>query len=442
MVNSNLLKTVSFTNLSRWSVSSTLAHKIKSKYPLVSLSQVMERIKEPILVENDKLYKRITVRLYGLGVLQRDEILGKDIGTKKQFVARSGQLIISRIDARNGAFGIVPKELDGAIVTNDFWLFDVKKALPQYLTLILSSERLQQYWKTQSSGTTNRQRIDSEEFLSAKIALPELSVQLEMIENYNRFILKSLQREQQIDELEKDIDNYILNCLGVRIEGIQNKREGLIRSVLFSGLSRWDVWSQTTRYVTTNYSFVKLGSIVKGKPTYGANCKGIKALSDTRYIRITDINEDGSLNEEFVSPEVADEKYQLKENDFLIARSGNTVGKTFLYKSNMGKCIFAGYLIKYVLNTKTVIPEYVFYYTKSSLFKSWIQNNQRVFGQPNINGQEYMNADIIVPPLEVQREIVKYVQDKRKQITDRKQEAKELTLLAKVQFEEAVFGET
>ena len=140
MVSSSILKTVNFANLSRWSVNSTLAQKIKSNYPLVPLSEVMKRIKEPIYVENDTLYKRITVRLYGLGVLQRDELYGRDIGTKKQFIARKGQLIISRIDARNGAFGIVPDELDGAIVTNDFWLFDVKNAIPQYLSLVLSSE--------------------------------------------------------------------------------------------------------------------------------------------------------------------------------------------------------------------------------------------------------------------------------------------------------------
>ena len=166
-----------------------------------------------------------------------------------------------------------------------------------------------------------------------------------------------------------------------------------------------------------------------------------KKKSDVRYIRITDINEDGSLNDDFVSAEVVEEKYLLEENDFLIARSGNTVGKTFLYKPNMGKCIFAGYLVKYILNPQVVVPEYVLYYTKSSLFKSWVKNNQRIFGQPNINGQEYLNADLIVPTLAVQKEIVKTIESKRIQIDVKKKESKELILLAKCQFEEAVFGE-
>lgn len=146
------------------------------------------------------------------------------------------------------------------------------------------------------------------------------------------------------------LEKYFLNILGVRVEDIQKNNGALIHQINYSVLSRWDVWSQTTQYTSLKYSFSKFGSVVKGKPIYGANCKGIKKKSDVRYIRITDINEDGSLNDDFVSAEVVEEKYLLEENDFLIARSGNTVGKTFLYKPNMGKCIFAGYLVKYIEN--------------------------------------------------------------------------------------------
>ena len=108
----------------------------------------------------------------------------------------------------------------------------------------------------------------------------------------------------------------------------------------------------------------------------------------------------------------------------------------------MGRCIFAGYLVKYVLNPEIVVPEYILFYTKTSLFKSWVQNNQRIFGQPNINGQEYLNSDIIIPTLGVQNEIVKNVECIRNQIDIKKQETKKLKLLAQQQFEEAVFGET
>ena len=85
----------------------------------------------------------------------------------------------------------------------------------------------------------------------------------------------------------------------------------------------------------------------------------------------------------------------MKENDFLIARSGNTVGKTFLYKEFYGRAIYAGYLVKYILDLNKVIPEYILYFTKIEYYRNWIASNQRVSGQPNINGQEFLYSPII-----------------------------------------------
>lgn len=441
MVNTVLLKAVRFTDLNKWSANYALFTKIKSAYPLVPLSDMLTRVKNSVVIKDEVRYKRITVRLYGQGVIKRDELYGKEIGTKKQFIAQAGQLIISRIDARNGAFGIVSPELDGAIVTNDFWLFDVKNALPQYLTLVLSSERFQQYWGTQSSGTTNRQRVGEEDFLKAKIALPPLDTQKEILNKYNTAIALCKKNADDVKNLEHKIETYWLDVLGVKIVDIFSPKNKMLQPVKFASLSRWDAWTQTNKYSPSKYQFSKFSSVVIGKPLYGANEKAVKIKSDVRYIRITDINEDGTLNNDIVSAKTVEEKYLLKENDFLIARSGNTVGKTFLYKEVLGKCIFAGYLVRYKLNRKKIIPEYLLYYTKSSLFKSWIQNNQRIFGQPNINGQEFLNADIIVPDIAKQQEIVKHISNLRSEISNRNLEIKAITSLAKKQFEEAVFGE-
>ena len=253
MVSSNILKTVKFANLSRWSVNSTLAQKIKSKYPLVPLSQVMKRIKEPVCVENDILYKRITVRLYGLGVLQRDELYGRDIGTKKQFIARKGQLIISRIDARNGAFGIVPDELDGAIVTNDFWLFDVKNAIPQYLSLVLSSQYFQKYWESQSSGTTNRQRVDEDAFLMSKIALPSIDEQFDLINQYEKRVGVANDVASEEEQLQTSIFDYLTEALGI----VETKSEPaqMFSTVKYSTIDKWGVDFLTCGRVIHNKKF-------------------------------------------------------------------------------------------------------------------------------------------------------------------------------------------
>ena len=437
----NILHFTRFSNTTAWSVNYSAFDKLSTHYPLVALSKVLKRIKEPVFIKDELTYKRITVRLYGQGVHQRDELLGKDIGTKRQFIAHAGQLIVSRIDARNGALGLISDELEGAIVTNDFWLFDVKGALPQFLMMVLSSERFQQHWQSQSRGTTNRQRVNEDDLLATKIPLPPLEIQQFLISKYRNAMNRVGRIEDKLSNIEKSVDNYLLSSLGVEIFEEDKFQANIISLYSFKSLARWDVWSQSSTIKLSKYGFVKFASIVTGKPLYGANEKTLNEKTDVRYIRITDINEDGSLGEETVSAAHVDEKYLLKENDFLIARSGNTVGKTFLYKKEFGRCIFAGYLIKFELQTDKIVPEYLLFYTKSSLFKTWIKNNQRIFGQPNINGKEYLNADIIVPEIQIQNKIVSHIKSERQRINELGKRSIFLRQQAKREFEEAIFSE-
>ena len=230
-----ILQVVSFADMDRWSAGDSILRNMKPAFPLTPLFSVLKRAKEPITVEDAKRYRRITVRLYGQGVLQRDERYGNEIGTKKQFVAHAGQIIISRIDARNGAFGLVPEELEGAIVTNDFCLIDVNNALPQYLTLFLSSDLFRQYWQTQSSGTTNRQRVDEAGFLMSKIALPPIEIQRKLIETYNATIQLAVNTEQEVEQAKQDVEAYLFAELGIE-KRMQPLEGSILKSVSFKDI--------------------------------------------------------------------------------------------------------------------------------------------------------------------------------------------------------------
>ena len=93
---------------------------------------------------------------------------------------------------------------------------------------------------------------------------------------------------------------------------------------------------------------------------YGSNTPADDYDGNIRYVRITDITEEGNLNNVIVSPRKIEEKYMLLSGDLLFARTGNTVGKTYLHKS--GKMIFAGYLIRYRLNKELMLPQFAFAY--------------------------------------------------------------------------------
>ena len=437
MVEFSVLKKTRFSDLIKWNVSELLSNKVLGKYENQTLTKFLIRSKNAIEIKDDLLYKQITIHQFGEGVSLRCEKYGKEIGTKRQFIAKKGQFIISRIDARNGSFGIVPDFLDGAIVTNDFWLFDIKNADADFLRLMLSSNKINSFWQSKSNGTTNRQRVDFEDFLHSSLPIPPLEEQKKIVQRYKQNILNAESLETQIKEKKSEIDNYLLSNLQIKINKI--KRKSGLSFINFSVLNQWDSFGTEKSFECKKYPLVKLSSISKDKPIYGASYKTVNKVSDIRYIRITDIKEDGTLTNEVVSASDFSEQYLLQNHDFLLARSGATVGKSFLYEEKYGKAIFAGYLIRFKLNEELVNPCYLLTFTKSSAYKQWINDNMRVSAQPNINSQQFSDSLIPLPPLSIQEEIVFHINQIKKQIKDLQEQAKELREQAKKEFEGSVF---
>ena len=152
-----------------------------------------------------------------------------------------------------------------------------------------------------------------------------------------------------------------------------------------------------------------LKDISNEKLSYGSGASAISYDGQTRYIRITDINDKGELNDDIVSPSVYDEKYLLNDGDILFARSGATVGKTYCHNSKNGQCIYAGYLIRLVPNKELVLPSYVFSYTKTLYYRSFVEAAQRAVAQPNINAKQYGDLLICIPPLSLQQQFAEKI---------------------------------
>lgn len=159
-------------------------------------------------------------------------------------------------------------------------------------------------------------------------------------------------------------------------------------------------------------------SVIKGEYGLGASA-GEFVEGQPRYVRITDIQENGRLdNQSLASPknEKNIDKYILKYGDVLFARTGATVGKTYKYNENDGYCVYAGYCIRFRLDLKICNPDYIFIYTKTDNYKKWVENKQRVVAQPNINAKEYGNdLKIPIPPIELQNKFAEFVKQIDKQ---------------------------
>ncbi len=277
------------------------------------------------------------------------------------------------------------------------------------------------------------------DFENIKVPQPPLPKQQELVVAYNQKTLEAEGKVQKANQLEQSIDEYLIQELGIELPQVAQSQDGFLKFVEFKDLSRWDVWSLKENINSRKYDNLLFKDVIINKPMYGANTKTLKKETDVRYIRITDINADGSLENEIVSPLKFEEKYLLQENDFLIARSGNTVGKTFLYKNSFGKCCFAGYLVKYKLNQSKILPEFLLFYTKSKIYKNWINSNQRIAGQPNINGQEYLLSPIILPPLPIQKKIADKISSIKQEVKTLRSEAENLKTQAQEEFENEVF---
>jgi len=154
-----------------------------------------------------------------------------------------------------------------------------------------------------------------------------------------------------------------------------------------------------------------LGDLSLEKPKYGANAPACKYVSgNPRYIRITDIDEFGNLGTDLVSLKLENwNEYELEDGDFLFARTGATVGKTYLYKPSHGICVFAGYLVRFRLDRQMILPEFLFCFTKSPYYERWIKNTVHIGAQPNINAAEYAKLEVPVPKLKIQLKFIDQV---------------------------------
>ena len=178
------------------------------------------------------------------------------------------------------------------------------------------------------------------------------------------------------------------------------------------------------------YPMVKLQSLLLSKPQYGANEASITRDNNEqpRYIRITDIDENGLISPDELGATVAnlDDKYILNENDIVIARSGATVGKAYIHKNLPYTCVYAGYLIRFIVDSKKILPDYLFAYTQLNTYKEWVNAIQRPSAQPNINAEEYQSLEIPLPNLSKQQEIVGYINTAYAQKRAKEVEAQQL----------------
>ena len=157
------------------------------------------------------------------------------------------------------------------------------------------------------------------------------------------------------------------------------------------------------------YRTYTLEELSIGKGNYGIAASAVPFDSSLHtYLRITDINDDGTLNKPgLMSVDEDDaEKYLLKPNDIVFARTGNSTGRSYFYDGSDGELVYAGFLIKFSLDSTKVNPRILKYYTHSKPYYDWVQSFGTGSTRGNINAKTYGNMPIKLPPRDTQDNIV------------------------------------
>jgi len=257
--------------------------------------------------------------------------------------------------------------------------------------------------------STGIQNLDSRTYLSEIIRVPDLPEQSQIAKH--------------LDVQTALVDRLVRNKQR-QLELIREKGDTLVSQATSGGLNcnaprrrtavAW-LGEVPAHWRVTRLKFIRSRAFLygAGEPADGADRKC------PRYIRITDLTEDGALREDtFQSlPERLAAPYILQDGDLLFVRSGATVGKTFRYRKEWGRACFASYLVRLRPDRFQIVPDYLYYYTQSCAFQHQVRLSTVQATIANLSADRYGNFAIPLPPLEEQRAIIEFL-DRRTRVMD------------------------
>ncbi|MDE0669780.1 MAG: restriction endonuclease subunit S [Acidimicrobiia bacterium] len=285
------------------------------------------------------------------------------------------------------------------VVSSTCAMITPKEIDPRYLFWVCKVEEHRIRAATTGMGVPH---VDGEVLGNLRVPVPSADQQ--------RTIADYLDRETaQIDELIA----VKRRLIGLLVE----KRQALITKAVMRGLNQAAILRDSGNpwlgMIPKNWTATKLKYVASQPLAYGAN----EAASDDdrswpRYVRITDINDDGTLREETfrsLHPILAGD-YLLEDGDVLFARSGS-VGKAVLYQESWGRSCFAGYLIRLRCDQRLVVPEFIARFAQSACYWRQLREGAIQSTIENFSADKYGELCLPLPPIEEQVNIIAALSD-------------------------------
>lgn len=443
--------TIPFSGLFNWSVQYLNEKKISfnAAYPMVRIGDLLTRNKTAIEIEDDKLYRRATIKIRNGGIHLRDEEIGAKIGTKNQFIITEGQFLLSKIDARNGAFGVIPSELDGGIITGNFWTFDVdyNKVNPYYLSLVVTTKEFLDLCEQASNGTTNRHYLQEILFLDIKIPLPSIEEQNQLVEAYNERMHLATGQEIEASAKQSDIEAYLLKRLKI-IKGITTNKTQGIHFISYRNLTKW---AASEIFKSGGYSFNNIDYELKTIEQVITFFEGGKTPSTTRKdywgddVYWTSAKDMKELYLSNISDKISFKG--IEETGLKVYPEGTLLGvfRSGILRHSFPICLTTvpttiNQDLKAIGIDETKILKHYFLLYIDALQTLVLEHSQKKgVTVESINVEEFKAVPIVCPPIEVQTEIVKHINNLKEQIKRFRTQAAENRIQALKAFEQKIF---
>lgn len=416
---------------------------IQSKFPIVPLKEVLIQRKGFITIDDSIIYKRCRAQVQAKGIILRDEIIGKEIKTKKQQVCKTDDFLVAEIDAKVGGFGIIPDYLEDAIVSGHYFLFEIDKTklLPEYLGIVIKQNDF--FKQIKSTGSTNYAAIRPYHVLEYVIPLPLITEQELLINAYNQKVEQAKQLEKEAEELERGIEEYLSIKLGVK----EHKLQVALKGLQFSRFSNSEKWG---------FEFLrKSGSIDKGKYTTkelreicAISSGGTPSRSNKEFyngnipwIKTGEVVNDVIYDtEEKISQDAIDNSSAkvYPKGSLIIAMYGQGATRGRTAKLGIDASTNQACAVLFNIDNSILLTDYiwVFLMNEYERLRAMASGNN----QPNLNAGMINNYHIQIPPMEIQQEIVDYFFETKKRIKEIKQQVELNVNLAQKDFENEIFN--
>ena len=390
--------------------------------------------------------KRIRVRLNVKGVEKRPDKSEVE-GATKQYLRKANQFIYGKQNFHKGAFGIIPQELDDFESSSDIPSFDVSpNCLPEWIFYFFKDKGRYLQLEKYATGVGSK-RISPKKIFDIEIPLPS-------IEEQKRIIKKIKATEVRVDNLQLQIDNQKTNLKNLRKQILQDAIEGKLtkewreknpdiepaskllekikiekeKLIAKKKIKKEKPLSEINKNeipfeLPESWVWTRLGEMCY-RIHYGFNASAKKEKDGVRLLRITDIQDskvdwDNVPGCDYSQKDI--ETYGLNENDIVIARTGGTIGKSFLVKNKIVESLFASYLIRLV-PSKLSSSEYIKLFLETPIYWKQLFNAAWGAGQPNVNGSSLQKLFFPLPPLPEQLAIVSKLQTIMQKIDEAEQQ--------------------